>query len=127
LDSRPYRLRAELDADFLIVGRLLESGRVAEALAAYTGPLLPSSDAPGVARLRRLLDGQFRAAVLAARDVRMAHTWVRSPWGADDLQMWQAYAALLPPAAPSLPLARSRVRQLAAEYGVATSLQRRPH
>jgi hypothetical protein len=53
LDSRPYRLRADLDADFRIVGRLLESGRMAEALAAYTGPLLPSSDAPGVSRLRR--------------------------------------------------------------------------
>ena len=68
LDSRPYRLRAELDADFLTVTRLLERGRVAEALDAYAGPLLPSSDAPGVARLRRLIDGRLRAAVLAAGD-----------------------------------------------------------
>ena len=127
LDSRPYRLRAELDADFRTVGRLLESGRVAEALAAYTGPLLPSSDAPGVSRLRRLLDGQLRSAVLASGDARLMQTWIRSSWGADDLELWQAYAALLPPRAPGLPLARARVRQLAAEYGLATSLQRHPH
>ena len=65
LDSRPYRMRAEVSADFRTVTRLLERGQVAEALAAYDGPLLPASDAPGVARLRRLIDGQLRAAVLA--------------------------------------------------------------
>jgi hypothetical protein len=46
LDSRPYRVRTELDADFRTVTALLDAGRVADALAAYAGPLLPSSDAP---------------------------------------------------------------------------------
>jgi hypothetical protein len=125
LDSRPYRMRAEVSADFRTVTRLLERGHVAEALAAYDGPVLPASDAPGVARLRRLIDGQLRAAVLAARDRDLAQTWVRSPWGADDLQMWEAYAALLPAGSPVRPLATSRISQLAAEFGVATSVQRR--
>lgn len=124
LDSRPYRMRAEVSADFRAVTRLLERGQVAEALAAYAGPLLPASDAPGVARLRRLIDGQLRAAVLAAHDRGLAQTWVRSPWGADDLEMWEAYAALLQPSSPARPLAASRITQLAAEYGIATSLQR---
>ena len=124
LDSRPYRLRADIHADFLAVSRLLERGRAAEAMEAYTGPLLPASDAPGVARLRRLVDGQLRAAVLATRDERLLRAWVDASWGADDLQMWQAYARALPDSAPGRPLVRSHIRTLAAEYGVATSVQR---
>ena len=105
--------------------RLLERGRVAEALAAYAGPLLPASDAPGVARLRRLIDGQLRAAVLAGRDRGLLQTWVRAPWGADDLEMWEAYAAgCSRPARRRRPLATGRIAQLAAEYGLATSVQR---
>jgi hypothetical protein len=124
LDSRPYRLRSELEADFQAVLRLLEHGRVGDALAAYAGPLLPASDAPGVVRLRRLVDGQLRAAVLAGADPSMMQTWLHAPWGADDLEMWEAFARLLPATSPTRPLARARVRQLAAEYGLATSLQR---
>jgi hypothetical protein len=124
LDSRPYRLRVELDADFCAVDRLLEHGRVAEALEAYAGPLLPSSDAPGVVRLRRLLEARLRTAVLASADRILLRTWLHSPCGADDLQMWEAYARLLPPASPIRPLAETRIRQLGVEYGVATFLQR---
>ena len=124
LESRPYRLRADLDADFRTVTRLLERGRVAEALGEYAGPLLPLSDAPGVTRLRRLVDGQLRAAVLASRDPALLRTWLRTPGGADDLQVWEEYARLLPNGSPARPLAVNRARQLAIEFGVATSLQR---
>jgi hypothetical protein len=120
LDSRPYRLRADVSADFLAVTRLLDHGRVADALAAYAGPLLPASDAPGVARLRRLVDDRLRAAVLATHDRTLVQTWIRSPWGADDLPMWEAYAALRPADA----LAARRVTELHAEFGLATSVQR---
>jgi hypothetical protein len=51
-------------------------------------------------------------------------TWVHSPWGTDDLEMWQSYATLLPTGSPTRPLAANRVLQLAAEYGLATRLQR---
>ncbi|GAA0532891.1 GAF domain-containing protein [Paractinoplanes ferrugineus] len=124
LESRPYRLRAELDSDFGTVTRLLEHGRVAEALAEYAGPLLPGSDAPGITRLRNIVDGQLRAALLNSRDRALMRTWLHSPWGTDDLQIWEAYARLLPAGAPARPLALTRIRQLAAEYGLATSLQR---
>jgi hypothetical protein len=124
LESRPYRLHADLDSDYRTVTRLLERGRVAEALDEYAGPLLPFSDAPGVARLRRRLEGQLRTAVLATRDRSLLRAWLQSPWGADDLEMWEAYTGLLPHGSPTRPLAVSRVRQLAVEYGVATSLQR---
>lgn len=118
LDSRPYRLLASLDADFLSVTQLLDQGRVAEALDAYSGPLLPGSDAPGVTRLRRLLDGQLRAGVLATRDPAPLYAWTRSAWGSDDLQMWEALAGLLPAGSPRRPLALDQVDRLRGEYGL---------
>nr|WP_296067306.1 GAF domain-containing protein [uncultured Actinoplanes sp.] len=126
LDSRPYRLRADLEADFRTVTRLLQRGRTAEALAAYGGPLLPGSDAPGVTKLRRLVDGRLRAAVLAAGDRALLQTWVNASWGADDLEAWEALAALHPAGS----FAARRVRELAVDYGLrppgirATSSQR---
>ncbi|QLQ39392.1 helix-turn-helix domain-containing protein [Micromonospora robiginosa] len=127
LDSRPYRLRGPVRADFLDVTELLERGDPAAALRAYPGPLLPASDAPGVARLRRLVDGQVRAAVLAGADPGLLAAWTATPAGADDLTAWQALARALPPGAPRRPLAVARARQLAEEYALprATLLQRR--
>jgi hypothetical protein len=124
LDSRPYRLLTDVDADFVAVRRLLAAGRAAEALDAYSGPLLPSSDAPGVVRLRRAVENEMRTAVLASGDTRLVASWVGSPWGADDLQIWESYASLLPASSPTRGLVARRARELAAEYGVATSLQR---
>jgi hypothetical protein len=118
LDSRPYRLRAEVGADLLTVTGLLDRGQAAEALAAYAGPLLPSSDAPGVVRLRNLIDSRLRAAVLTGGDPRLIQTWLGNSWGADDLEMWEAYAATLPAGSPALPLATKKVVQLAADYGL---------
>jgi hypothetical protein len=127
LTSRPYRLAPGLDADFLTVTRRLDAGDVTGALAAYPGPLLPGSDAPGVARLRDLVDGQLRAAVLASGDAALLTGWTRTAGGADDLAAWQALARALPPGAAGRPLALHRARRLATEYDLprATSLQRR--
>jgi hypothetical protein len=124
LHSRPYRLLIDVAADFVTVTRLLELGRVADALAAYAGPLLPSSDAPGVVRLRRRVENELRTSVLTSGDARLVQSWVRSPWGTDDLEIWERYAALLPTGSPARSLATLRARQLATEFGVATSLQR---
>ncbi|GAA4924001.1 GAF domain-containing protein [Actinoplanes utahensis] len=112
LDSRPYRLRAGVETDFGAVTRLLEAGRTADALAAYPGPLLPASDAPGIVRLRRLLDDRLRAALLESGDRRLLRTWLNSSWGSDDLDLWEAYAALT----PADPLAARRVAALTREY-----------
>jgi len=130
LDSRPYRLLVEVGADFTEVRRRLDAGQVAAALEAYAGPLLPSSDAPGVVRLRQRVENELRAAVLTNGDTHLARTWVRSPWGADDLEIWEAYATRLPTGSPVRPMVLSRANQLAAEYGLrppastATSVQR---
>ncbi|MEV7329045.1 GAF domain-containing protein [Micromonospora sp. NPDC093244] len=126
LDSRPYRLRGTVRADFTAIAARLDQGDVAGALDAYPGSLLPGSDAPGVARLRRLIDGQLRAAVLASADPTLLTAWTATPAGADDLAAWQALARALPVGTPRRPLALARIDQLAREYDLAraTWLQR---
>lgn len=50
--SRPYRLDADLQTDIRDVRDLLDAGDLAGAEAAYVGPVLPQSIAPGVAAVR---------------------------------------------------------------------------
>jgi hypothetical protein len=71
VDARPYRLTAEVRADFLDVERLLEHGHVAAALDRYTGPLLPRSRAPCIVARREELDAAVsRARVATPRNPR---------------------------------------------------------
>ena len=118
LDSRPYRLRTDLNSDLGRLTRLLDGGRVAEALQEYAGPLLPASDAPGVARVRRLVEGRLRDALVRQADHTLLQAWVRSASGADDLEMWEMYAALLPARSPARAAALSRVDQLAGDFDI---------
>ncbi|MFJ9244067.1 GAF domain-containing protein [Streptomyces sp. NPDC101776] len=98
LASRPYRLTLPVESDVAIVERRLEGGAVTGAASAYTGPLLPGSQAPAVVRLRtRLADG-LRTALIARRDPDLLADWAHAPWGEDDLDVWRALAAIRPTA-----------------------------
>lgn len=91
IDSRPYRLAAGLVVtDAREVEELLVRDVLA-AVAAYRGPLLPASDAPGVVELREELHARVRAAVMAAGSVEALQGWVEGP-GHDDLEAWGALA-----------------------------------
>ncbi|MCX5197340.1 GAF domain-containing protein [Streptomyces sp. NBC_00249] len=131
--SRPYRTAAPLEADFAAVTRHLAAGAVSAALTRYPGPLLPASRAPGIVRLRRRIEDQARAAVIARADAGLLSDWVCGPWGAEDPEVWRALADALPP--QGRPAALARVRALDAELGGgpapaapgrATSAQRTP-
>jgi hypothetical protein len=115
LRSRPYRLAVPVDADFDTMARRLASGAVTGALSAYAGPLLPASQAPAVARLRRRLEDQLRAALIARGDPGLLADWAYSPWGEDDLPVWRALAAALP--VQQRPSALARVHELDAWQG----------
>ncbi|MGW0930648.1 GAF domain-containing protein [Streptomyces sp. NPDC002644] len=135
LASRPYRLTSPVDCDLGLVERRLETGAVAAAAAAYAGPLLPSSQAPAVTRLRRRAADALRAALIARGDPDLLADWAHAPWGEDDLEVWRALAAVRPTAP-----VRARLAALESELGVlgvplpsfnrrrpvATSAQRRP-
>lgn len=108
LRSRPYRLAAPVDADFDTVARRLASGAVAAALGAYAGPLLPGSRAPAVVRLRQRTTDQLRAALIARGDPGLLADWAYSPWGEDDLPVWQALADAAPAGRRAALMARAR-------------------
>ncbi|MGH3416253.1 MAG: GAF domain-containing protein [Actinocrinis sp.] len=118
LDSRPYRLRAPVVADFLDVAAALDRDQVGEALHGYRGRLLPESDAPGVARLRDRLEGELRAALLATRDTGLLSAWARTASGDEDLQVWETLLGALPTSSPRYAVAAARVVQLRHEYGL---------
>jgi hypothetical protein len=118
LASRPYRLMAELSADWLAVEAHLATGEVAAALRAYRGPLLPTSVAPGIVRLRENLAASLRQAVLDSREPDLMSTWTRSAWGADDYDMWQAQLDALGPLSPLRPLAAGQLARLDREFGL---------
>ncbi|MFB7461904.1 GAF domain-containing protein [Streptomyces sp. NPDC056224] len=122
--SRPYRTAGPLDADFTALTRHLAAGAVSAALHHYPGPLLPASTAPGIVRLRRRIEDQARAAVIARADSGLLTDWVCSPWGADDREAWRALAAALPP--EGRPAALARVHALDREFGARGAAVREP-
>ncbi|GLW47091.1 transcriptional regulator [Streptomyces sp. NBRC 14336] len=99
LASRPYRLTAPVESDVAVVERRLAVGAVSAAATAYAGPLLPGSQAPAVARIRRRLADGLRTALIARRDPDLLADWAHAPWGEDDLDVWRALAAVRPTAA----------------------------
>ncbi len=118
LPSRPYRLRVTPECDWLQVDALIDAGRIGEAIRAYQGPLLPHSDAPGVVARRERLERDLRSAVFASNELDLMTAWTRARWGADDVQMWQRQAGLLPGNSPLLPLVHGEVRRLNRELGI---------
>ncbi|NUS31022.1 MAG: GAF domain-containing protein, partial [Streptomyces sp.] len=112
LASRPYRLTVPVGSDVAVVERRLETGAVTAAVSAYAGPLLPSSQAPAVVRLRQRLADGLRTALIARRDPDLLADWVHTPWGEDDFDVWRALAAARPTAA-----VRARLAALESELG----------
>jgi hypothetical protein len=112
LASRPYRLEVDVDADFAKVRRALREGRLRAALRSYAGPLLPSSEAPGICAERTDLELQLRAAVLSTRDPGLLRKWVEAPWGREDAAAWEALAAGLPSTANARASALARAAAL---------------
>lgn len=112
LHTRPYRLGEDVDADFLAVPRLLHAGRLAEALAAWHGPLLPRSDAPGVREERDDLIVALRDAVLHRRDAGALWSFAQTETGADDLAVLETLATLLPPTDTRRSVVLARIRRV---------------
>jgi hypothetical protein len=117
LASRPYRLVAELTADWLAVEAHLAAGDVAAAMRMYRGPLLPASTAPGVVRMREYIEASLRQAVLNSREPDLMSTWTRSAWGSDDYDMWRAQLDALGTASPLRPLAAGQLARLDRDLG----------
>ncbi|MEU1782049.1 GAF domain-containing protein [Streptomyces abikoensis] len=96
LHSRPYRLSVPVQTDAADVERELAAGDLCGALRTYAGPLLPQSEAPGIRRMRRLLEDRLRRAVLVGDDAGALQLWADSPWGEEDLEVWERLLTTLP-------------------------------
>jgi hypothetical protein len=115
LGSRPYRLLIRMSADFTDVMRLIGQGSVDTALCRYRGPLLPTSEAPGIEKKRRYVEQHLRAGVIASADPDLLVRWTGTPWGGEDLELWEKLVKVAPGGA-TRSLAQAEVRRLTAEY-----------
>lgn len=103
LESRPYRLGSSLATDATDVRDLLARGDVRRAVAAYAGPVLPTSTAPAVCRLRDEVHAAVRATVLDTTDADAVLSFADTPHGRDDYEVWQHALTVLPPGSPRRP------------------------
>ncbi|GAA4179858.1 GAF domain-containing protein [Gryllotalpicola koreensis] len=100
IEAHPYRLSKRLELDAHQVLALLDRGAHRVALAAYAGPPLPGSAAPGIADIREVLRRRLREALLtdAAADVLLQYA--ATPEGATDVAVLREALRQLPPHSP---------------------------
>jgi GAF domain len=116
--SRPYRLSIPVTTDVDEIRRNLSAGHLLEALDLFTGPVLPESQAPAVQGLASEIVGELRQAVLDSGSATALDQWTSRPAGHDDVQAWEALAALVSPASPRRARARSHVHRLETRDGL---------
>jgi transcriptional regulator of acetoin/glycerol metabolism len=117
LQSRPYRLTSPVRSDHAEVAAALRRGDPAAAVAAYAGPLLPNSEAPGVVAERRWMEARLRSAVLGCDDPELLLAWAER-FGSDDLEPWERLAEGLPHGSARRAAAVARACDLRVEYGL---------
>jgi GAF domain-containing protein len=115
MQAKPYRLRADVEADFLAARAALSSGDVRAAVAACHAPLLANSEAPAIRAERYHLVAALRSAVLDHRDLEALWTFAQSEPGNDDLEVFERLAGELPVHDPRRPVAVARLAWLLAE------------
>lgn len=99
-ESRPYRLRGGIESDAHHVLALLRRGAHRAALAAYRGPVLPGSVAPGIEAIRERVTASLREAMLADATLDVLLAYAETEDGAADAEVLMACLRLLPPRSP---------------------------
>lgn len=115
LGSRPYRLMSAVETDVARVRACLDAGRLRQAVALYRGPILPSSTAPAVERLREELHMHVRSCLLASDDADALLSFADTPHGRDDFEIWERVLAILPRTSPRHAQVAAHVAKLDAE------------
>ncbi|MFI5709940.1 GAF domain-containing protein [Kribbella sp. NPDC051620] len=96
LDTKPYRIIADVSGDITDVQLALRRGDLAKALELYSGPLLGRSEAPALRVERDELDATLRRAVLDAADAELLWRFAQTPTGAEDLEVFEVLDRRLP-------------------------------
>ncbi|MFI7059605.1 GAF domain-containing protein [Kribbella sp. NPDC050124] len=113
LDTKPYRIIADVSGDVTDVQTALHHGDLTAALELYTGPLLARSDAPALRAERDELDVTVRRAVLDTGDADLLWRFAQTPTGAEDQEIFETLLAVLPPTDHRLPAVAARLHRLA--------------
>ncbi|GAB3716798.1 GAF domain-containing protein [Amycolatopsis oliviviridis] len=100
VQTRPYRLSAEVDADFLRVRAALKRGDVTGAANAFRGPLLAESESPAIREERESVTASVRRVVLGSRDASALWSYWETACGADDVEIVDALCRVLPDGDP---------------------------
>ena len=116
LSGRPYRIAAGVHTDVARVRALLAKGEVAGAVAAYPGPILPSSGSPEVQAERELLHREIRSAVMRSDDPTVVLTFANGASNRDDVLVWRHAVQLADPA--TRPVLLEQLRRLERELGL---------
>lgn len=98
--TRPYRLAADIDADFLRVRDALRQGAARQAAEYFDAPLLPDSESPAVREERESLVALVRRVVLDSADAEALWKFWDTSCGVDDPEVVDALCAALPAADP---------------------------
>ena len=114
ISTAPYRLTVPFKADFIEASKLLDAGQWQKALNLYTGPLLPLSESPTIVEHRAFLEESFRQTALSAKDsdalIQLGTVLD------DDLEIWLAAKAHLPPGDYRGPAIAARIRRIKAGW-----------
>jgi hypothetical protein len=117
MQAKPYRLRAEVEADFLAARAALRSGDVRAAAAACHAPLLARSEAPAILAENYQLVAALRSAVLGHHDAEALWTFAQSEPGRDDLEVYERLDGELPAHDPRRPVTEARLAWLRGASG----------
>ena len=118
VQSQPYRLSSGLSCDLLRIKQLLRQGSVRQAIAAYSGPVLPRSMAPGIVAIREDIRIELREQAWASGDAQVVLDAAELSDFRDDVQLWQAALQLLPAGDPKRAHVQAHLRVLDQELGL---------
>lgn len=113
LDTKPYRILADVSGDVTDVQVAVRRGELPKALDLYAGPLLGRSDAPALRAERDELDATLRRAVLDSGDSDLIWRFAQTATGAEDLEVFEALERALPSTDHRRPAVTARLDRLA--------------
>jgi hypothetical protein len=103
--------------DVTAVHDLIDHGQLREAMRRCSGPVLPDSQAPAVVRLREETRAQLRTAVIERGDPVLLLERAQDADCHDDIVLWRACLAALPPGSPRRAGVVAHLDQLDQELG----------
>lgn len=117
LTSRPYRIKNAIETDVVRVREDLAGGHLRRAVAAYRGPILPTSTAPAIERLRNELHMHIRSCLLTSDNADALLTFADTSYGRDDFEIWQRTLEVLQLTSPRYAQVAAHVAHLDEELG----------